>query len=173
MVLTVLVLTVGLTVLTVLTDIYRWIAVPNSFTVLCSSFTSFEVSAALETFKDRSSLVWVSSLVKRDLKWNLPVGGTESTWREQAAAKPSAFSATAMASAFEMLVPSFASLASNSFEAFVAASFVPTPSSFEVTSSFPPSFAASAVPPFLSATVSAAEGDFGFTAAGADMFGLL
>ena len=36
MVLTVvLVLTVALTV----TDIYRWIAVPNSFTVLCSSFT--------------------------------------------------------------------------------------------------------------------------------------
>ena len=82
------------------------------------------------------------------------------------------FSATAMASAFEMLVPSFASLASNSFEAFVAASFVPSPSSFDVTSSFPPSFAA---PPFLSAVVSAAaEGDFGFVAgAGADMFGLL
>ena len=77
-----------------------------------------------------------------------------------------------MASAFEMLVPSFASLASNSFEAFVAASFVPSPSSFDVTSSFPPSFAA---PPFLSAVVSAAaEGDFGFVAgAGADMFGLL
>ena len=79
-----------------------------------------------------------------------------------------------MASAFEMLVPSFASLASNSFEAFVAASFVPAcPSSsfsFDVTSFF----AASAGPPFLSAaeTDSAAEeGDFGF-AAGADMFGL-
>ena len=39
MVLTVvLVLTVALTVLTV-TDVYRWIAVPNSFTVLCRSFT--------------------------------------------------------------------------------------------------------------------------------------
>ena len=76
-----------------------------------------------------------------------------------------------MASAFEMLVPSFASRPSSSFEAFVAASFVPTPSSFEVPSSFPPSFAAS---PFLTAAVSAAEGDFGFTAgAGADMFGLL
>ena len=80
------------------------------------------------------------------------------------------FSATAMASAFEMLVPSFASLPSNSFEAFVAASFVPTPSSFEATSSFPSSFAASAGPPFDTGSVAEA-GDFGF-AAGADMFGL-
>ena len=77
-----------------------------------------------------------------------------------------------MASAFEMLVPSFASRPSSSFEAFVAASLVPAPSSFEVPSSFPPSFAAS---PFLTAAVSAAEGDFGFTAGAgaADMFGLL
>ena len=75
-----------------------------------------------------------------------------------------------MASAFEMLVPSFASLASNSFEAFVAASFVPTcpsSSSFDVTSSFP----ASAGPPFDTDSAAAEEGDFGF-AAGADMFGL-
>ena len=74
-----------------------------------------------------------------------------------------------MASALEMLVGSFASLASNSFEAFVAASFVPAcpPDS----SSF--SFPASAGPPFDTDSTAAAEEeeDFGF-GPGADMFGL-
>ena len=72
-----------------------------------------------------------------------------------------------MASAFEMLVGSFASLASNSFEAFVAASFVPTCPPDSSSSFFP----ASAGPPFDTDSAAAEEGDFGF-GAGADMFGL-
>jgi len=96
------------------------------------------------------------------------VGGTESTWRSQAAANPSACSAMAMASALEMLLPSLARLPSSSFDAFAAASFVPTDSLFC-------SLAAS---PFLSDNVSdadtaAAGGGLGFATGGVDMFNLL
>ena len=71
----------------------------------------------------------------------------------------------AMASALEMLLPSLARLPSSSFDAFAAASFVPTDSLFS-------SLAAS---PFLSDNVSdaAAGGGLGFATGGVDMFNLL
>ena len=73
----------------------------------------------------------------------------------------------AMASALEMLLPSLARLPSSSFDAFAAASFVPTDSLFS-------SLAAS---PFLSDNVSdadaAAGGGLGFATGGVDMFSLL
>ena len=69
-----------------------------------------------------------------------------------------------MASALEMLLPSLARLPSSSFDAFAAASFVPTASLFS-------SLAAS---PFLSDNVSdAAGGGLGFATGGVDMFNLL
>ena len=73
-----------------------------------------------------------------------------------------------MASALEMLLPSLARLPSSSFDAFAAASFVPTDSLFS-------SLAAS---PFLSDNVSdadaaAAGGGLGFATGGVDMFSLL
>ena len=76
-------------------------------------------------------------------------------------------SAMAMASALEMLLPSLARLPSSSFDAFAAASFVPTDSLFS-------SLAAS---PFLSDNVSDAAapagGGLGFATGGVDMFNLL
>ena len=76
-------------------------------------------------------------------------------------------SAMAMASALEMLLPSLARLPSSSFDAFAAASFVPTDSLFS-------SLAAS---PFLSDNVSdadaAAGGGLGFATGGVDMLSLL
>ena len=74
-------------------------------------------------------------------------------------------SAMAMASALEMLLPSLVRLPSSSFDAFAAASFVPTDSLFS-------SLAAS---PFLSDNVSdaAAGGGLGFATGGVDMFSLL
>ena len=75
-------------------------------------------------------------------------------------------SAMAMASALEMLLPSLARLPSSSFDAFAAASFVPTDSLFC-------SLAAS---PFLCDNLSdaaAAGGGLGFATGGVDMFNLL